>query len=92
MGSPSGIYVGLSQTQLDALRASALDGSINGRRIALSGGQKSGTKNYPETPHDILLEVIYAERRAGVRAARVTKTYMDTANPPCPANVPEEQV
>lgn len=43
-------------------------------------------------PQQMLLEIQYAQRQAGVIPARVTKTYMDTANPPCPANVPNEQV
>ncbi len=92
MASPSGIFLGLSQTELDALRASALSGITNGRRTSMSGGQKSGSKEWQMMPQQVLLEVIYAERQAGSRAARVTKTYMNTAYPPCPATVPNEQV
>lgn len=92
MASPTGIFVGLSQVELDALRVSALAGITSGRRTSLSGGQKSGSKEWQMMPQQVLLEVIYAERKARSRPARVTKTYMDTAYPPCPANVPNEQV
>lgn len=92
MASPSGIFVGLSQTELDALRASAISGITSGRRTSLSGGQKSGSKEWQMIPQQVLLEVIYAERASAVRAARVAKVYDDFVNPPCPANVVNEQV
>ncbi len=84
-GSPSGIFVGLSQVELDALRTSALAGITSGRRTSLSGGQKSGSKEWKMDPQQMLLEIQYAERAAGTIPARVTKTYMNT-------NVPNEQV
>jgi hypothetical protein len=91
-GSPCGLFVGLSQVELDALRVSALAAITSGRRTSLSGGQKSGSKEWKMDPQQMLIEIRYAERQAGTIPARVSKTYFDSANPPCPANVPNEQV
>lgn len=43
-------------------------------------------------PKQMLVEIKYAMRQKRIIPARVTKTYMNTAWPPCPANVPNEQV
>lgn len=90
--SPSGIYTQLTDAELAVLRADALAAMTSGRRTSLSGGQKSGTKQWQMTPQDMLLEIQYALRQRGALPARVTKTYMDTVNPPCPAQVLNEQV
>lgn len=92
MPSPSGIFVGLSAPELAEIKASAISGITNGRRTSISGGAKSGSKEWQMKPQEILMEVKYAEQQSGAIPARVTKTYGDYANPPCPATVPNEQV
>lgn len=68
-----GIFVGLPQSELDALRASALAAITGGRRTSLSGGQKSGTKEWQMSPQDVLGEVKFAEQQNGTRAPRAQK-------------------
>lgn len=68
-----GIFVGLPQTELDALRASAIAAATGGQRTALSGGQKSGSKQYPFSPQEILGEVKYAEQQNGTRRPRAQR-------------------
>jgi len=84
MPSPSGIFVGLSQVELDALRVTALAATTGGQRTSLSGGQKSGSKEYQMSPQQVLMEIIYAERQSGARAPRVDRTVMNTAYPAFP--------
>lgn len=92
MPSPSGIFTQLTDAELAAMRASALTAITSGRRTSLSGGAKSGSKEWQMTPQEILAEVKYAEQKRGVLPQRVTKTYSNFWQPPCPANVPNEQV
>ncbi len=92
MGSPSGIFTLLTVDELAAMRASAISQIQSGRRTSLSGGAKSGSKEWPSDPFAILAEVKYAEQQLGIIPARVTKTYMNTAYPPQPVTVPNEQV
>jgi len=75
MPSPSGIFLGLDQTELDEIRANALLQISSGRRTSLSGGQKSGSKEWSISAEQMLLEVIYAEQQNGTREPRVTKVY-----------------
>lgn len=82
----------MSQSELLEIRASAKAAITSGRRTSISGGAKSGSKEYPGDPYRDLMEVNYALARLGVVSARVTKTYNDFANIPCPATVPNEQV
>jgi len=85
-------FVGLSQSEFNDLRSSALSQSTSGRRTALSGGQKSGSKEWTMSADEILREVIYAEQQSGARAPRITKTYGSfTGIPPFPV-VNGEQV
>lgn len=72
--SPLGIFVGLSQSELDALRSAAISAFTNGQRISISGGQKSGTKRWQD-PKETLAEVVYAEQQNGTRAPRAQKVY-----------------
>lgn len=71
--SPTGIFVSLSQTELDALRVDALAQIQSGRRTSLSGGGKSGSKEWSMSAQDILREVVYAEQQNGTRAPRAQK-------------------
>jgi hypothetical protein len=74
MPSPRGVYVGLSSTELATIRETALSRISSGDRTSLSGGGKSGTKNWRTDPADDLREVKWAlDRMNGVR--RATHTY-----------------
>lgn len=73
--SPRGIYVGLSQSQLNELRTSAIARINSGERTAMSGGQKSGSKAWQLSPQDSLAEVIFAEQQSGARTGRTSKVY-----------------
>lgn len=68
-----GIFVGLPQAELDALRANAIAGITGGRRTSLSGGQKSGSKEWQMSPQDVLGEVKFAEQQNGMRPPRAQK-------------------
>ncbi len=71
MGSPVGLFISLTQAQRDAYRAIALDAIFSGQRISLSGGAKSGTKQFQMSPQDALFELNYADKIAsGVPIAR----------------------
>lgn len=71
--SPTGIFVGLTQTELTTLRTDALSQISSGRRTSLSGGGKSGSKEWSMSAQDILREVVYAEQQNGTRAPRAQK-------------------
>jgi len=73
--SPKGLFVGLSQSELDDLRAGAIARMNGGQRTSISGGAKSGSKEYPMPPDQVLAEVIYAEQQNGTRAPRNQKVY-----------------
>lgn len=75
MPSPRGVFTLLSVDELAAMRASAISQIQSGRRTSLSGGAKSGSKEWPSDPFEILAEVKYAEQKLGIIPARVTKTY-----------------
>lgn len=77
MPAPDGTFVGLTQAELDELRASALSQISSGRRTSLSGGGKSGSKEWSMDASDILREVIYAEQQSGTRPARAQKVVQD---------------
>jgi len=87
-----GIFSSLTADELAALKANALAAITSGRRTSISGGAKSGSKEWQMSPMEILREVKYAEQKLGLIPQRVAKTYMDTVNPPCPAIVVNEQV
>lgn len=72
-GCPTGILVGLPQAELDELRANALSGITGGRRTSLSGGAKSGSKEWQMSPQDMLVEIRYAEQQNGTLPARAQK-------------------
>lgn len=61
MPSPSGLFVGLTQAQLDTLRAGALQRIATGERTSMSGGAKSGSRAWQMSPQDVLFEVNYAQ-------------------------------
>lgn len=69
---PSGIFTGLTQSELDAIRATALSQITSGRRTSISGGGKSGSKEWSMDVRDVLREVIYAEQQNGTRPPRAT--------------------
>lgn len=73
MPAPSGIFTGLTQAELDALRTSALSQISSGRRTSISGGGKSGAKEWSMDAQDVLREVIYAEQQNGTRSPRAQK-------------------
>lgn len=73
--SPLGLFTGLTQSELNELRASALSRITSGERTAMSGGQKSGSKAWQMSPQEVLAEVNYAEQQSGVRTSRVSKVY-----------------
>lgn len=92
MASPSGIFTQLTDEEIATIRASALSAISSGRRTSLSGGAKSGSKEWPSDPFEILAEVKYALQQRGALPARVTKTYGSfTGAPPFPL-VAGEQV
>lgn len=74
-GSPSGLFITLSASELAEMRANALAAITSGRRVSLSGGAKSGTKAFDMDPQQMLMEVNYAMRKLGLVTQRVTKTY-----------------
>lgn len=71
--SPQGIFTGLPQIELDSLRANALAVITGGRWANVSGGAKSGSRDYGMSPQDILAEVKFAEQQNGTRPARAQK-------------------
>lgn len=75
MPSPSGCFVGLSQSELLVMRANAIDTLKFGVRTSISGGAKSGSKEYPGDPYRDLIEVNYALRALGVMPPRPQKVY-----------------
>lgn len=79
MPSPSGIFVGLTQSELDDLRTSAIARIQSGERTGLSGGGKSGQKNWQMSPQDVLFEINYAEKMLGntPRAQKVVSVLND---------------
>jgi hypothetical protein len=79
MPSPLGIFVGLSQTQLDTLRASALARMASGERTSISGGGKSGSRQWQMSPEKVIFEVQYAER-AAAGTGRVYSVTQDMTN------------
>jgi len=85
--SPLGIYVGLAQSELDEIRAAALERAKNGSRTSLSGGQKSGSKEWVD-PRETLAEVNYAEQQNGTRAPRAQKVVQILSSPYPTANWP----
>lgn len=64
MPGPAGIFVGLTQVELDALRVVALDRIANGSFTSLSGAGKSSGLEYQLSPTDMLREIRYAEQMA----------------------------
>ena len=79
--SPLGIFVGLSQSELDAIRAKTQSRLVNGSWTTVGGGGKNGTKSWMDSdPMKILAEVKYAEQQSGTRAGRVSKVYQTTSS------------
>lgn len=77
MPSRTGIFIGLTQVELAALRVSALARISSGDRTSISGGGKSGTKAYSMSAADVLSEIVIAEQASGVKAARVKTVVQD---------------
>lgn len=71
--SPSGIFVGLSTQELAELKASALRAITSGQWTSITGGQKTGSKQYQMRPQDVLEEVKFAEQSAGIGRPRAQK-------------------
>ncbi len=71
--SPCGIFVGYDQSVLDELKANALLAITSGRRTSLSGGAKSGSKEWKMDPQQMLVEIRYAEQQNGTLQARAQK-------------------
>ncbi len=78
---PRGIFSGLSQVELDALRVVALDQITTGRFTNLSGAMKSSTREYPMSPQDILSEITFAEAIL-TGNPRPTSVYSDLRSQP----------
>lgn len=92
MPSPTGIFTSFTASELLVLKANALAAITGGRRTSLSGGAKSGSKEWQMTPQEVLLEVKYAQQQLGIIAGRVSKTYGEfTGIAPFPV-VANEQV
>lgn len=70
--SPCGTFVGYTQAQLDIIKAAALARVNGGSRTSLSGGVKSGSKEWTDAMN-ILNEVRFAEQQNGTLPARVQK-------------------
>lgn len=70
--SPTGIYVGYTSVALDALEVGALARINSGSRTSLSGGAKSGSKEWVD-PNQVLVEVRYARQQNGSLPARAQK-------------------
>lgn len=79
MGSPTGVFTLLTPEELATMRASALSAISGGRRTSLSGGQKSGSKDWPTDPFDILAEVKYAMQKNGSLPPPVSSTVSNYA-------------
>lgn len=78
---PKGIFKGLTQVELSALRVTALDRIANGDFVSLSGGMKSSTREWSMTPQEMLEEINYSESiLAGV--PRATRVYVDLRSQP----------
>ncbi len=60
MPSPTGIFINLTQAQRDALQTAAIDRITSGERTSLSGGGKSGSRQWQMSPQDTLFEINYA--------------------------------
>lgn len=73
MPGPTGIFVGETQATLDEIRVDALAQITSGRRTSISGGGKSGSKEYSMSAQDILREVVYAEQQNGTRSPRAAQ-------------------
>jgi hypothetical protein len=79
MPSPKGIYIGESAADLLEIIASAKDRIQNGDRTSLSGGQKSGSKNFSMDAETQLFEARYAYRIL-TGTLPPTRTYFDVRN------------
>lgn len=73
MPSPSGILVGLTAVELQAIRADALSGVVSGRFTQLNGAAKGSTRQFDMTPQMMLQEANYALGQLG---------YTDFSGPP----------
>jgi len=69
--SPSGIFLGLTATELADLKATALDRIANGDMTALSGAGKSNSLQYSMSAREMLIEVNYALASGEGRVNRV---------------------
>lgn len=74
--SPKRIFRGQTAAQLAVIIASALDRIANGDRTSLSGGGKSGSRNWPMSPEDVLFEA-NAELAILNGTAIPSRTYFD---------------
>ena len=74
MASPTGCFVGLPQSTLDAFRTSAIARLTGGDITSVSEPGTSYGKAYRMAPADMLREVVYAEQAAsGRRVIRTTR-------------------
>lgn len=74
--SPRRIFRNLTAVQLQTLIDNALDRIANGDRTSVSGGGKSGSKNWAMSPEDILFEA-NAELAIINGTAKPSRTYFD---------------
>jgi hypothetical protein len=76
MASPRGIFRNLNAVQLQAKIDAALLRIENGDRTSVSGGGKSGSKNYPMSPDEILFEAQYSLDKLN-GTSKPSRTYFD---------------
>lgn len=58
--SPTGIFISLTQAQRDTIKAAAIERLTSGERTSLSGGGKSGSRQWQMSPQETLFEIDYA--------------------------------
>lgn len=75
-GSPRRIFKGQTAVQLAAIIATALDRIANGDRTSVSGGGKSGSRNWPMPPDEVLFEAQW-ELSVLNGTQRPSRTYFD---------------
>lgn len=75
MASPKGLFRYATTAQLNAMLAAAIDRATNGQFTALSGAQKSSSKEWIDLQQDLLEINAELDKRNGV--ARVQKVVSD---------------
>lgn len=90
-GSPRGIYVGMPIADLQAIRAAALNRTLNGSFTNLGGAAKNSTREFQD-PNDMLQEANFALTKAGVAGYAVgpNRVYQNFSGQSTPATQPVE--